>query len=72
MTAEAAPAGEPLMSPRDLAAYLGGDITEATLIHWRSRGGGPRFVKAGHFVRYRPEDVREWLERREAVGEEAS
>ncbi len=61
MTAAAADMGEPLMSPAELAAYLGGDITEVTLSHWRHRKTGPPFVKTGHFVRYRPEDVREWL-----------
>jgi DNA-binding transcriptional MerR regulator len=66
MPASAADAGEPLMTPAELAAWLGGDITEDTLQLWRTRGGGPEFVKAGRFVRYRPEDVTEWLKRRKA------
>lgn len=61
MAASVADPGEPLMTPAELVAYLGGGITEATLQGWRTRGGGPPFVKAGHYVRYRPEDVREWL-----------
>ncbi|HLK76948.1 MAG TPA: helix-turn-helix domain-containing protein [Streptosporangiaceae bacterium] len=61
MSAEAAEIGEPLMTPEQLAGYLGGDITPGTLAHWRHRGGGPPYLKTGHRVRYRPEDVREWL-----------
>ncbi len=61
MSEEAAGIGEPLMTPAQVAAYLGGDITPGTLAHWRHRGGGPDHVKTGHRVRYRPEAVREWL-----------
>jgi DNA-binding transcriptional MerR regulator len=57
-------ADEPLMTPEELARLLGGDITMSTLSHWRNRGGGPDFIKAGHRVRYRPADVREWLKRK--------
>lgn len=64
MTASAEDADEPLWTPAETAAYLGGEIDEGTLQHWRARGGGPPFVKAGHFVRYRPGDVRAWLRER--------
>jgi len=35
-----------------------------TLQAWRSRGGGPRYVKVGSLVRYRKSDILEWIERR--------
>lgn len=72
MTASAAEPGEPLMTAPDLIAYLGGDdITEGTLQHWRSRGGGPPFIKVGHYVRYRLADVNAWLDEREHGQESA-
>ncbi len=71
MTAAAADIGEPLMSPAELAAFLGGDINVITLSQWRYRGTGPKFVKTGRYVRYRPEDVREWLSQR-GRGQEAA
>ena len=37
-----------------------------TLQAWRCRGGGPPFVKIGRLVRYRPEDVEQWIESRRA------
>lgn len=39
----------------DAAKYLG--LTKATLEAWRTRGGGPRFLKLGKAVRYRKEDL---------------
>ena len=32
------------------------------LQHMRQTGGGPRYLKIGHAVRYRDEDVDAWLE----------
>lgn len=37
------------------AGYL--DLSAATLISWRSRRVGPRFVRLGRAVRYRREDL---------------
>ena len=34
---------------------------EKTLQAWRSRGGGPPFVKIGRLVRYRGCDVKRWI-----------
>lgn len=34
---------------------------EKTLQAWRSRGGGPPFVKIGRLVRYRGCDVKNWI-----------
>jgi predicted DNA-binding transcriptional regulator AlpA len=38
-----------------------------TLQAWRSRGGGPRFVRVGRLVRYRDEDVAAWIQSRLVV-----
>jgi predicted DNA-binding transcriptional regulator AlpA len=42
-------------------------ISVATIRKWRTLRRGPRFLKIGHLVRYRPEDVATWLERRPAI-----
>ncbi|HBP90861.1 MAG TPA: hypothetical protein DD706_24605 [Nitrospiraceae bacterium] len=41
-----------------------GFVTPKTLANWRCRGTGPKFVKVGHCIRYRPADVQEWIESR--------
>jgi excisionase family DNA binding protein len=53
-----------LLSIRELAAYL--NVPVQTLYVWRYNGDGPRGIKVGRHVRYRPEDVEEWLEERTA------
>jgi predicted ATPase len=35
-----------------------------TLQAWRGRGGGPKFVKVGRLVRYRQEDLEQFLSER--------
>ncbi len=62
MISEAATERPRLLGIPDLAAYLG--IPVATLYVWRSNGLGPPGIKVGRHVRYRREDVEEWLERR--------
>lgn len=37
-------------------------VSPRTIESWRVKGGGPRFVRIGHLVRYRCDDVEEWLE----------
>ena len=44
-----------LLNTKQAARRLG--MTHHTLQAWRKRGGGPRFVKFGNAVRYRPEDL---------------
>jgi predicted DNA-binding transcriptional regulator AlpA len=41
-------------------------ISVLTLRKWRTEGRGPRFVKIGTLVRYRPEDVDAWIESHES------
>jgi len=48
-----------MMTTEDLGAYLG--VPPRTLEKWRSDRTGPRFVRMGTHVRYRPEDVRNWV-----------
>lgn len=51
---------ETLLSPVQLAEYLA--LPVKTLYRWRSIGEGPRGLKIGKHVRYRPSDVEAWLE----------
>ena len=59
MSAEAI---EPLLTQREAATHL--RIAQKTLEGWRTRGGGPKFVRFGtRAVRYRPADLNEFVER---------
>lgn len=49
----------PLLTTAQLSRYL--QTAEKTLRQWRWSGQGPRFVKVGRAVRYRPEEVEAWL-----------
>lgn len=51
---------EKLLTPNQLAENLG--IKPFTLLQYRMNGKGPKYIKLGHLVRYRQEDVDEWLE----------
>ena len=54
---------EKLFSERQAAAILG--VTPRCLQNWRTQGGGPSYIRVGHrTVRYAPEDLTLWLERR--------
>lgn len=48
-----------LMTPRELSSYLG--VPSGTLANWRYQGYGPPFVKVGRQVRYRSDDLDNWL-----------
>jgi excisionase family DNA binding protein len=49
-----------LLSPAELAEYL--DVPLRTVYVWRSVGTGPRGIRVGKHVRYRPADVDRWLD----------
>jgi excisionase family DNA binding protein len=49
----------PLMTPADLSEYLG--VPLGTLANWRYQHRGPAFVRLGRHVRYRADDVYEWI-----------
>jgi predicted DNA-binding transcriptional regulator AlpA len=51
---------EPLLGVEDLAALLG--ITVKAVYAHRYRGTGPRGFRVGKCVKFRPADVRTWLE----------
>lgn len=57
------PETEDLMTPAQTSKALGG-IPETTLSKWRSsnRVEGLKFVRIGNAVRYRPADVRAFIE----------
>jgi len=51
---------EKLLSPQELASYL--DVSVPTLYGWRYRGDGPAGFRIGGHLRYRSNDVEEWIE----------
>ena len=52
-----------LMSENQAAEVL--QVTPRALQAWRTRGGGPAYLRISHrCVRYRPEDLEQWLEDR--------
>jgi hypothetical protein len=60
---------ERLMSTEEVAEVLGRPAR--TLRQWRYLNQGPRYLKVGAAVRYRPGDVEDWLraqEREAAAG----
>lgn len=48
-----------LMTQRDLAEYLGKSTAWCERARWA--GEGPKFVKLGRNVRYRADDVLDWV-----------
>lgn len=58
---EGASARRRLWTPEELAEYLG--VTMHCVYAWSSRGGGPKVVRVGARLRYRPDDVEAWLDR---------
>ena len=59
------PALEELLTTKELAKVL--NIDDRTPESWRMRGVGPRFIRVGGLPRYRPSDVREYLDANAAV-----
>jgi len=48
-----------LLTEQDVAKLL--HVSLASLRRWRLLDRGPRFIKVGALVRYRPEDLEAWL-----------
>lgn len=46
-------------SPQQAADATG--VARQTLAKWRCDGHGPKYVKVGRSIRYRPADVHQWL-----------
>ena len=55
-----------LLNERDVARITG--LSIASVRRWRLFKQGPKFLKIGSAVRYRPEDLRAWIEMRPEGG----
>lgn len=53
---------EPLLTEDDVARIL--NVHPGTLRNWRCKGRGPRHIMIGAAVRYRPQDLRDYVEGR--------
>lgn len=53
---------EKLLTTQEVAGFLG--IAPNTMEIWRIKGEGPKFVKCGRYVRYRRQDVENYIELR--------
>jgi predicted DNA-binding transcriptional regulator AlpA len=56
-----------LLDERQVAALL--KVSLASVRRWRQLKAGPTFIKVGTCVRYRREDVEDWLRAREVKPE---
>ena len=54
-----APPTDRLWSAEETARYLG--VPVSTLYYWRSERNGPPSRRIGRYLRYRAEDVEEWV-----------
>ena len=59
-----------LMTEREVSKRL--NVSLASLRRWRLLRRGPAFLKVGSLVRYRPEDLEEWLTSRPMGGSKAT
>lgn len=48
-----------LLTVKEASEFL--KVSEHTMDIWRSRGGGPPFVRAGRLIRYDREALEQWL-----------
>ncbi len=49
-----------LLRPPETADLL--HVSLKTLATWRLRGFGPAFIKVGHRIAYRPQDLQQFIE----------
>jgi predicted DNA-binding transcriptional regulator AlpA len=61
---------EPLQTEHDVARVTG--MSVASVRRWRLLHQGPKYIKMGAAVRYKPEDISTWLESRPTGGEDRS
>ncbi len=59
---------DPLLNEHDVARITG--LSLASVRRWRLLRQGPKYLKLGASVRYRPEDIFAWLETRPTGGEQ--
>ena len=57
---------EKLLNERDVASITG--LSVASIRRWRLLKHGPKYIKIGAAVRYKPEDVSAWLQSRPTGG----
>lgn len=56
-----------LLTEIEVAKHL--HVSVACVRRWRLERRGPRFLKIGALVRYKPEDVEDWINARPAGGD---
>lgn len=56
---------EPLWSVQEAAEYLG--VPVSTLYNWRCHHCGPPGYRVGRYLRFRPTEVRDWVDSRRAA-----
>jgi excisionase family DNA binding protein len=54
-----------LLTIKEAGAYL--KVSVETLRKWRAQGRGPKAVKLGRHLRYRPEDIDQWIKEQEGA-----
>lgn len=59
---------EPLLNEHDVARIT--KLSVQTIRRWRLFRGGPKYVKIGAAVRYKPHDIATWIESRPTGGEQ--
>lgn len=57
-----------LLNEHDVARITG--LSVASVRRWRLLRQGPRYIKLGVAVRYKPEDISAWLDSRPTGGQE--
>jgi predicted DNA-binding transcriptional regulator AlpA len=57
---------EALLNEHDVARITA--LSVASVRRWRLLGQGPKYLKIGAAVRYKPEDISAWLESRPSGG----
>lgn len=57
---------EPLLNEHDVARITG--LSVASVRRWRQLKQGPKYIKLGSAVRYKPEEVSAWLDARPGYG----
>jgi predicted DNA-binding transcriptional regulator AlpA len=58
-----------LLNEHDLARITG--LSVSSVRRWRLLRLGPKYIKIGAAVRYRPEDIAKWLDTRPTGGQSA-
>lgn len=48
-----------LITTKELAEFLG--CSEYTIVQYRAKGTGPKFLRLGRLIRYRIPDLEQWL-----------